>query len=68
MNNEGRKAHLVGSGIANLDGTGMPPAAVNAETKFRSARACASSHDELPLRSKSKMLRRRAKGDSDEEL
>jgi len=24
MNNEGRKAHLVGSGIANLDGEGMP--------------------------------------------
>ena len=24
MNNEGRKAHLLGSGIANLDGAEMP--------------------------------------------
>ena len=24
MSNQGRKGHLVGSGIANLDGAGMP--------------------------------------------
>ena len=35
LSNEGRKAHLVGSAIANLAGAGMP---VNAETKFWRAR------------------------------